>query len=296
MAQISAVATLVTGPALEDFEILLFTLSLWNRVKPRLYIFTDSATKGAIDAAISKYYSGDVQVNIKISLDKYTGLKRAEMEGRGGETYATLFGDFTVEKTHLMEWALETEKDGVLFCDADICHLATLPQLPENSVLALSPHMIREGDAAKYGYYNAGYLWIKDVELVKSWRSLCATSHFFEQACLEDLATVCAEKHGEGSFYEFPIQINYGWWRLWQGTKPPSELQRAWSFFRNADATSGLLVEDKPVQSIHTHWHEKNDYATREFNQWILGKLRKLSSVKKTKQLTSFLEHRGSQN
>jgi hypothetical protein len=296
MNEVSSIATLVTGPALEDFEVLLFTLSLWNKVKPRLYIFTDSATKAGIDAAVSKYYGSDTLVNIKVSLNKYSGLKRAEMEARRGEIYTTLFGDFTAEKTTLMEWALETEKGGVLFCDADICHLAGLPQIPDNCMLALSPHMIREGDAAKYGYYNAGYLWIKDTDLVKSWRSLCTTSHFFEQACLEDLAIVCAKKHGEGSFYEFPIQINYGWWRLWQGTKLPSELQKAWSFFRNADATSGLLVEDKPVQSIHTHWHEKNDHATREFNQWILGKLRKLSSVRKTKQLTSFLEHRGSQN
>ena len=291
MKAISAVATLVTEPALRDFELLLFTLALWNPTKPRLYIMTDSASKIAVVSAVARFYAG-VPVNIKTSLSDYTGLTRAEMERRPGKKYETLFGDFTAEKTGLMEWALASEPEGVLFCDADICHLAPLPLLPDSAVLALSPHRIREGDAAKYGYYNAGYLWIQKAEIVAQWREACGRSRFFEQACLEELASTWKE-----GLYEFPVQINYGWWRLWQGTASPSELQKAWSFFRPADgASSGLLVEGTALQSVHTHWHEKQDAATRAFNQWVLEKLRKLNSVKKTKQLTQLLEQRASQN
>jgi hypothetical protein len=288
MKKISAVATLVTEPALEDFEILLYTLSLWNEPKPRLYVMTDTATKIRVISAVAKLYTG-AQVNLKTSLDKYTGLKRAEMERRPGETYATLFGDFTAEKTVLMDWALELESEGVLFCDADICHLAPLPQLPDSCSLALSQHMIRPGDEARYGKYNAGYLWIQRKETVARWRTLCATSRFFEQACLEDLATP------EESLYEFPLQVNYGWWRMWQGTKSPADLQKAWAFFRSADS-AGLTVEGQTLQSIHTHWREKADPATRAFNEWVLEKLRKLASVKKTKQLLQVLDPRPSQN
>jgi hypothetical protein len=284
MKQISAVATLVTEPAFEDFEILLFTLSLWNTPKPRLYVLTDSATKLRIVSAVAKYYSG-AQVNLKMGLDAYTGLKRAEMERRPGKTYETLFGDFTAEKTVLMEWALASEAEGVLFCDADICHLAPLPSLPDSCTLALSPHMIRPGDEAKYGKYNAGYLWIQDPTLVSRWRNLCATSRFFEQACLEDLAASVLPE----TLHEFPVQVNYGWWRMWQGTAPAADLQKFWAFFRGTE-TSGLTVNGAPLQSIHTHWQEKKDPPTRAFNEWVLEKLRKLSSVKKTKQLLQFLE------
>lgn len=291
MKQISAVATLVTGPALADFEVLLFTLALWNSTKPRLYVFTDTETKLAIVNTVAKFYP-NTQVNVKTALDAYTGLTRSEMERRPGRTYTTLFGDFTSEKTTLMEWALESESEGVLFCDADICHFAPLPEIPDTCELALSPHMIRAGDAAKYGYYNAGYLWIRNPKIVREWREACATSRFFEQACLEDLAA--AHKQ---TLYEFPIQVNYGWWRMWQGMTSPNKLQDAWSFFRPADGgNSGLLVEGLPLQSIHTHWHEKNDAATFSFNQWVLDKLRKLSSLKKTKQLAQRLAQHTSQN
>jgi hypothetical protein len=290
MKTISAVATLVTEPALEDFEILLFTLALWNSPKPRLYVLTDSATKLRIVSAVAKYYSG-AQVNLKTGLDKYTSLNRTEMERRPGETYATLFGDFTAEKTVLMDWALASEPDGVLFCDADICHLAPLPQLPDSCSLALSPHSIRLGDEAKYGKYNAGYLWIQDPALVVRWRTLCASSRFFEQACLEDLATSVPSEF----LYEFPIHVNYGWWRMWQGRLSHTEQQKAWGFFRGTECC-GLTVNGSPLQSVHTHWREKKDPPTRAFNEWVLEKLRKLASVKKTKQLLAVLDPRPPQN
>ncbi len=291
MKQISAVATLVTEPALEDFEILLFTLALWNSPKPpRIYVLTDSASKVRVEAAIAKHYSG-TDATIKVGLDNYTGLKRAEMERRPGETYATLFGDFTAEKTVLMDWALSAEPHGVLFCDADICHLAPLPPLPDSAVLALSPHLIRPGDEAKYGTYNAGYLWVQDTALIARWRTLCATSRFFEQACLEDLATSVPAD----CLYEFPIHVNYGWWRMWQGRLPATEQQKAWGFHRGTDS-AGITINGVPLQSIHTHWREKKDPPTRAFNECVLERLRKLGSVKKTKQLLSLLDPRTPQN
>jgi hypothetical protein len=142
--------------------------------------------------------------------------------------------------------------------------------------------MIRKSDTDRYGIYNAGYLWFKNPELAAKWQELCKTSRFFEQGCLEDLAMGL-------TLYEFPVQVNYGWWRLWQGVKSPVTLQADWAIFRKGEETSGLTVEKLPLQSIHTHWAEKSDRATYEFNTWVLSQLARLSSVKKTVALTKFL-------
>jgi hypothetical protein len=278
MIQITAIATLVNEFAITDLKVLLFTLQLWNSPAPTVYIFSDTKSAPLIKAI---QYSGKIILK-EGALNAYTGLNRRAMESRRGRIFNTLFADFTAEKTKLMEWALETEPAGVLFCDADICHLAPLPTLPDDTGLALSPHMIRKSDTDRYGIYNAGYLWFKNPELARKWQELCKTSRFFEQGCLEDLAV-------DLSLYEFPIQVNYGWWRLWQGVKLPVTLQMDWGLFRKGEETSGITVEKLPLQSIHTHWAEKSDRATYEFNTWVLSQLARLSSVKKTAALVNFL-------
>lgn len=282
MKQIVSIATLVNENAIEDLKLLLFSLELWNDPAPSVYIFCDSKSEKLIQ---NIPYKG--RVFLKTSLNQYTGLSRAVMEKMSGKHYANLFADFTAEKTFLMEWAITESKGGILFCDADICHMAKLPTIPEKTKLALSPHFIRQYDAEKYGYYNAGYLYIEDLAIAKRWRDLCQTSSFFEQKCLEDLVH-SVEK---SEFYEFPIQVNYGWWRLWQGVQSPENLQKEWSFLRKGDSDSGICVQGIPLQSIHTHFSEKKDMATYEYNQFILKKLKVLSSsMKKTKQLHHYIE------
>ena len=272
-----AVATLVNEFAITDLKVLMFTLELWNSPAPTLYIFSDTKSAPLVKA-IS--YSGKVHIK-EDALNAYTGLNRRDMESRRGRIFKTLFADFTAEKTALMSWALETEPNGVLFCDADICHLGPLPSIPDGTELALSPHMIRKSDTDRYGVYNAGYLWFKNPELATKWQELCKTSRFFEQGCLEDLAKGLV-------LYEFPVQVNYGWWRLWQGTQSAATLQNEWGIFRGSEG-SGITVQKQPLQSIHTHWSEKSDKATSEFNTWVLSRLALLSSVKKTATLVRFL-------
>lgn len=282
--QIVSIATLVNENAIDDLKLLLFTLELWNEKSPTVYILCD--TKCDVIIKNIKYKG---KIVTKAYLDLYTGLTRAQMEQMPSRTYTNFFGDFTAEKTFLMEWAIAEAGTGVLFCDADICHLASLPEIPENTKLALSPHLIREYDAKRYGYYNAGYLYIESKEIATEWRSFCKTSRFFEQACLEDLFKYTQEKYGKEAVYEFPIQVNYGWWRLWQGLASSDELQKEWSFFRKENSNSGILVRGQPLQSIHTHFYEKNDPATMRYNQFILEKLMKLNSMKNTKLLIQFI-------
>jgi hypothetical protein len=273
-----AIATLVNVNALKDLELLLYTLELWNIEKPTVYIYTDHDTATKIRNIL---YTG--KVVIKEELNAYAGLNRSQMEQLPGVTFTTRFADFCAMKPRLLEWAITEEKAGVLFCDADICHLGPLPIIPADSQLVVSPHMIRRFDTDRFGVYNAGYLYIGSVEVAKKWLELCATSRFFEQGCLEDLYA-----QYRASAHTFPASVNYGWWRLFQGDEKPDTLKKQWHIKRQ-EGTVGLIVNGLPVQSIHTHFGEKSDFLTVEFNRWILETLKKLESVRKTKQLLGFI-------
>ena len=281
-----SIATLANEHAVADLAVLFFTLELWTPSPPTIYIFSDAPTIPTIEALP---YKG--KKVIKDALAPYIGLNRATMERTPGKKFKTLFADFCAEKPRLLSWALDTEDvraDGVLFLDSDICHLGPLPSLASEVQLALSPHMIRKSDTDRFGVYNAGYLFLRNKEIANKWLELCATSRFFEQGCLEDLAIWVSGKWS-GGFEEFPTTVNYGWWRLWQGDRPSADLQKEWRILRR-DGWSGLAINSAPVQSIHTHWHIRDDMATMRFNIWILGELRKLTSVKKTAKLVAFLE------
>jgi hypothetical protein len=277
---VTSIATLVNEFAIDDLKVLLFTLELWNPISPTVYIFSDTKSAPAIRAM---KYGGTIHIK-EDALNEYTGLNRRAMESRQDARGRSLFAKFTEEKTGLMEWALENhEGTGVLFCDADICHMGPLPEIPDGIELALSPHMIRKSDTDRYGIYNAGFLWFRSKQVAVRWRELCATSRFFEQACLENLAL-------EYKLYEFPVQVNYGWWRLWQGEQPATLLQAEWGIRRIGESSSGIVVQKLPLLSIHTHWSEKSDRATYEFNIWVLGQMKKLVSVKKSASLVRFLQ------
>ena len=179
---------------------------------------------------------------------------------------------------NLLEWAHE-ENDKVLMCDADICFMNTLPSVPENTLLGLSPHFIRESDEQRFGKYNGGFVYSASKDIPDAWRKATFTSRYFEQAALEDLT--CLFKTDE-----CPIQNNYGWWRLLQGSESITMIQKKWSINRKDGC--GICVEGLPLFSIHTHW-DTDDRATQYFNKFIMDYLFVLKSVKKTKELHVFL-------
>jgi hypothetical protein len=283
-----AIATLANEHALKDIRLLLFSLELWNQEDiPTVYIYTDSKTKKEIEKIP---YKG--KIFLQEALNEYTGLNRSNMENLPGKKFTTLFADFCSEKTHLMKWSLESENGGgVLFCDADICHLGLLPRLPSSCRIALSPHEIRKLDTDKYGIFNAGYLFMRQTDIADKWFELCKTSRFFEQGCLEDLAEWCIDKYGNESVYHFPTKsINYGWWRLLQGDRSADDLVKEWSIKRT-NGFSGISVGGEMLQSVHTHFAEKNDLATISYNKLVLSLLKKLSSVPKTLKLLHFIDN-----
>ena len=256
----SAIATLATGVVIDDLRVLFKSLAIFNRNPPTIYLFCDKAIATALPAL---KYPGKLVV--KEALEAYAGLNRAAMERMPGEKYSTRFFDFTMEKVELLKWVLQEEPDA-LFCDADICFLAPLPEIPRGVEVALSPHMIRPEDEARFGKYNAGFMWFSSLGAVSTWEKGCKTSRFFEQAALEDVAI------SAGGLFTFPVTQNYGWWRLWQGVEPSRTLFSKWSIKRTP-TSAGIAISGVPLGSVHTHFFERNDMATKQFNDLVTDML-----------------------
>jgi hypothetical protein len=258
------VATLATSNALADLRVFLKTIVLWNE-PPTIYLYTDSTVAAAIPSF--DYKGRLIHKNV---LDSYTGLTRAEMERLPGPVGgASLFFDLTLEKLNLLQWVFDSGEAATFFFDSDICFLGPLPTIPDGTAVALSPHLIRPGDEARFGEYNAGFLWMTPAA-IPAWRAACSTSRFFEQAALE-----CFNAP-EWNLYRFPIQHNYGWWRLWQGRENPATLLASWKIHRNP-AHAGIVVDGQPLCSVHTHWGDR-DPATANFNRIVLEMLGKMRS------------------
>lgn len=277
MVAVTAIALLVNENAIDDLKVFLFSLQLWNTFLPTLYIYSTSKAQPIIDSIEyngPRVYSTD--------LDAYSNLSRGQMERMPSKQgLSNLFHDFTVEKCTLMEWAIGLAGKGVLFCDADLCWLGPLPSLPDGDLrLALSPHEIRHTDEVKYGIYNAGLVWIRDLEVVQAWRRASMVSAFFEQLALDSVSK-------QFQLYEFGTHVNYGWWRMFQGRTSVDDCKAQWSIHRNA-AHSGLCVKGEPVVCIHTHW-KTTDHVTYTFNTWIVGKLTVLKGQPKVGKLLRFL-------
>jgi hypothetical protein len=246
-----------------DFQIFVKTLAMWH-TDAELFVFTDATTEPHI-----KTLKTPLKIHTRPALTKYTGKDRKTMEAMSGEVYATLWTDFMYEKAAVLQWMFETypelayaETSGAWFMDADITFLAPIRAPPAWATVALSPHYIRTADEMRFGKYNGGYLWMRDPTLLEVWRTAGHTARFYEQSALESVASAAA-----GGLYEFPIQVNFGWWRMFQSAEAPPVIQSRFRFNRY-DKSIGLRYDDVPLQSIHTHWRD-NTSVTGMFNRWI---------------------------
>lgn len=272
------IGLIVTGAeTLTDFQVFVKTLSVWHP-DAQLFVFTDFVTESYI-----KSIKTSLKIHIQSALTKYAGKNRKEMESLPGTTYKSLWTDFMYEKANVMEWMFATnpmlKESGAWFLDADITFLAPLPTIPSEAIVALSPHYIRVYDEARFGKYNGGFLWMKDPTLLDVWRKAGHVARFYEQSALEDVAAAA----GADAMYEFPIQVNYGWWRMYQGSETPDIIQSKFTINR-IDTSVGLRYEGVPIQSIHTHWHEMSS-VTGFFNNWIDIFTRRFASAHKPLKL-----------
>jgi hypothetical protein len=120
------------------------------------------------------------------------------------------------------------------------------------------------------------------------WRAAAKNSYFYDQAALETIVKTYIAENPD-SVYMFPVQNNYGWWRMFQGIEPPSTIQARWSINRTDTNCSGIYVEGKPLLSVHTHY-QTNDNVTAAFNSLIYKYLSVLGKFPKAQQLNRFLQ------
>jgi hypothetical protein len=266
------IATLATGPALEDLRILLHTLGLFNANPPTVYLFCDSAIEKQM---LSMDYLG--KLHIKNVLNEYSAFDRRTMEAMPGKHFKTLWMDFMTEKINLLRWALSYSKEGVLLCDADICFMGPLPSIPSVAKVGLSPHMIIERDEKRFGKYNGGYAFFSDVEYADVWWNACATARYYEQSALEDVAAYVREKDPT-ALYEFPKTHNYGWWRMFQSSHSPTHQMELFGINRAVGA--GITVENLPLGSVHTHFTQRTG-ITDQFNLFLGRQLSKIEKAHK---------------
>ena len=119
---------------------------------------------------------------------------------------------------------------------------------------------------------------MRDPDIPALWRDRCHGARFFEQSALEDVEDTVEKVYGPAAVYRFPRTQNYGWWRLWQGRQPAEVLQREWTMNRHKAAGGvGILINGEPLGSVHTHFYEQRDLATRAFNKWVLEWLARLA-------------------
>lgn len=281
------VATLATSNAIRDLNVLLFTLELWHDIPPTVWLFCDEAVKNWLTTRQPKYPG---KIHTQLALQRYTGLTRQQMEHSPGLSSPSLFGDFTEEKTELMNWAIRasgSKPGGVFFLDADITLLGPLPlplSLPKDVKLVLSPHFIRPSDEAKFGHFNAGFIWTNDPTFPVEWKEACGYSRFFEQAALEDFAQRADV---------FEREHNYGWWRMFQSEKSVKENKDEWKIARADmdDGFCGIRIGSVPLRSVHLHWY---DPSTNDFALFVIEKLRlttkgKYGLASKSARLLRFL-------
>lgn len=278
------ITSIVTGEsALLELKLQLFTMELWHTDSlPTYYIFTDDETEILIKQI---KYGGVIHTNCK--LNAYNGLKRSFMENRKGIRFPTLWSDLMAEKINCIRWAFESEGKscpGVFFMDSDITLLAPMPEIPEGTDVALSPHYIKKADTNRFGYYNGGFGWLSRPELCTVWDDATMTSRFFEQAALEEVAKKAKK------LYEFPIQVNFGWWRMYQADDISyGDMQKRFGYHRQS-GISGLTFDKLPLYSIHTHFSKVKDPYNNMFNRFILEKLLILKSHPPANELYQYIQ------
>ena len=257
------IATLCTNNSYHDLRVFLNSLSLCysKAAAPTIYLYTDSETMASVIA--DGYF---LYIVFNTCLDAYSGLTRQDMEAVRRPN-KTLWYEFQMEKLNLLDWVFQSEPDcteGVFYLDSDICFFGPLPPIPSTATVALSPHYIRKHDESRFGRYNGGFLWMRDYHAVTAWRAACPTSRFHEQAALE-----CFDgPEWKGKLYTFPLQVNYGWWRMFQGSVSPLELQAKWS-----SGSAGIMIDGVALQSIHTHFYKPSERACQIFNEFVISKM-----------------------
>ena len=235
MTKPSSFSTMCTSNCAFELIGLLLSLSLFHRDET-IYILTDTKTKDCILRLTPQPKLNIVWI---IELDKYDGMNREIMEQKG------IWSDFQMSKAHVIKRALLHSNDTLLL-DSDIIITDEINDIDTSKDIGVSPHYMRKDITDKYGYYNGGMLWTKNINVADKWIEFTKTSRYYDQASIEDLAE-------HFSYFEFGENYNVQGWRMQLSNEGAFNFPTNISYKPN----DKVYYKNKPLKFIHTHFLDR---------------------------------------
>jgi len=166
-------------------------------------------------------------------------------------------------KFRATERAIEARGE-CLLVDSDIIFTAPIPEgkfHKKNSAI-VCPHFQWNSEMDKaWGYFNVGFVYIKDFEFLKSWaEETKKAGDQFEQVPIQKV--VESDKYVVGIF---PIEFNMGWWRF---NNQMSQF-RINSFYTSNDL---ICFDGHIVNSFHFHTFNKCEHSN-PFKDFVFNQL-----------------------
>ena len=246
MSKPASFCTICTAGCAFELAGLLLSLSIHHKHE-KIYIMCDTKTKEYIDNLTPAPLLTIVWL---ITLDKYTGLNRGQMENM------KIWSDFQMTKALVIKEALATESD-TLFLDSDIVITGPINEIDKTKKLGVSPGYIRKERTDAVGYYNGGVLWASDKNIPDDWIEFTKTSRYYDQASIEDLV----KKY---SYFIFGENYNLQCWRFYVAEEGPQYIANNLS---SSPDKNMVYYKKKPLKFIHTHF---KDNAYVHFNNLMI--------------------------
>ena len=243
--KITNIQSIATVSTIEMYKELLLFLKSLRRFHPTIpvYIITSCTVKSKLqkDNLIDAYTT--IVDTIKDNMD----VKH--------ENVADYKTERVIQKTASIHSALDNHKN-VLFADCDQFFIAPISfQVPENKEIGISRHMIMKSVEQSTGLYNSGFVFTTTRKLCKRWIEIQQLKNFkFEQLCIQEIAK-------EFSFFEFPIQYNFGWWRISFAKDPLYRINNI-----TVNRIYGLRYKHELIVSIHGRFNSTSIEKKTPFN------------------------------
>lgn len=260
----TSLCTFCTNMCKTDLTLLLNSL---ESTLP-IYLLCDEVIKKYIEENFS-----NLNIHIQQSLDIFSNKTRKQMEEED------IFCDLMKTKSRCIEFALNNYPD-TLYVDSDIVFLDKLPNVDKSKSIGLCPHYIKKDNTDKFGYYNAGMIYVNDKEFSVWWLKTISERNktldgTHDQKCLENAVN-------KFTYFEFDMCVNFGWWRLLECDNVQDRIN---AFDVNNDGK--ITFNDKLVNSLHTHFVNDNFHLTLTFNKFIIENL--INKTEKSKNKYSYV-------
>lgn len=250
MIKPSSFSTICTSNCAHELTGLLLSLSIYHP-NEKIYIISDTKTKDIIENITPQ---PRLQITWFVELDKYDGMNRQIMEQH------KIFGEFLKNKMKVIKYALNKTTDTMLL-DTDIIITDTINDIDDTKELGLSPQFITQEYISKTGYYNAGMVWCKSIDVCHTWENCIDHSNH----CPEQINMINLRKY---SYFEFGENYNLQCWRLLLSYDNPDKI----ASYISSKSNDKLYYKNKPLKCIHTHFTDKQLKIYR-FNNLIINHL-----------------------